>query len=369
MYFSTVLLVIASLAVTAVSAAPAPGTNQTGPGTNQTAPQRNQTTIDISVLNYALTLEHLEAAFFKQGVAKFNASAFSEAGYPGPVRDRLILIAEHENSHVSVLTNAITKLKGQPVQPCNYSFPLDNVTTFLAVSQALENTGVSAYLGALSGLKGGLLTVAASIATAEARQASYLNELWNQTGFPYPRDTALTPRQVMTLASNFITSCPFNMTLTPFAQLNATLPANGTGMVTTSFTGPQSNDTSSLFCQFLYGPKTVVSVRSNCTLPTDAVGYIFLLLTNSTTPITAKNDSSIVAGPALLFNTFHNITAPSNTTTPSNTTMSPTMSPTSMSVSPTVSPTSMSVSPTVSPTTISVSPTVTSTASPTATVA
>ncbi|KAF9019880.1 hypothetical protein BGZ52_003021 [Haplosporangium bisporale] len=138
MYFTTVLLAIASLAIATVNAAPA----------HKMKP--NQTTVNIGVLNYALTLEHLEAAFFKQGVAKFNASAFDAAGFNGTVRDRLIRIAEHENSHVSVLSNAITRMKGNPVPPCNYTFPLDNVTTFLTVAQAFENTGVSAYLGAIS---------------------------------------------------------------------------------------------------------------------------------------------------------------------------------------------------------------------------
>jgi hypothetical protein len=286
----------------------------------------NQTTADLKILNYALSLEHLEAEFFKQGLAKFNSSAFSDAGYGGSVRDRLVHIGDHENSHVSILNSTITKLKGQPVAPCNYTFPLDNVTTFMAVAQALENTGVSAYLGATAGLRGGLVTAAASIAAVEARHASYLNELRNQTGFPYAMDTALTPREVVTMASKFVQSCPYNITVAPFTQLTATLPANGTGTVTTSFVGPRCNETTTLFCQFLYGAKTAVSSRANCTLPADALGYIYVLLTDTNTTITAKNETSIVAGPALLFNGNHNNTASTNTTTTTTTTMaSPTI--------------------------------------------
>ncbi|KAG0015653.1 hypothetical protein BGZ82_001323 [Podila clonocystis] len=306
MHFSTILLTVAAtLALTTVQGAPAPPPR----------PLVNQTTADLKVLNYALALEQLESEFYKQGLAKFNSSAFSDAGYGGSVRDRLFHIGEQETSHVSVLSSAITKMKGKPVPLCNYTFPLDNVTTFMSVAQVLENTGVSAYLGAAAGLRGDLLTAAASITTVEARHASYLNELWNQTGFPYAMDTALTPRQVLTIASKFVNSCPYNMTVAPFTQLTATLPANGTGTVTTSFTGPRSNDTTSLYCQFLYGAKTAVSTRANCTLPADVNGYVYVLVTDTKTPITAKNEKSIVAGPALLFNGNHNDTAPTMTTT------------------------------------------------------
>ncbi|KAF9109358.1 hypothetical protein BGW39_005134, partial [Mortierella sp. 14UC] len=145
---------------------------------------------------------------------------------------------------------------------------------FLAVAQALENTGVSAYLGAASGLSGRLLTAAASITTVEARHAAYLNELWGQSGFPYAFDTALGPREIATLATNFITSCPYDLGVKPFAQLTASLPAAGSNstMVSTSFEG-KGNMTDSTYCQFLYGNNVTVSPRSECALPDNASGY------------------------------------------------------------------------------------------------
>ncbi|KAG0344414.1 hypothetical protein BG005_001833 [Podila minutissima] len=321
MHFSTILLTVAAtLALT------------TAQGVVHGAPPRpvmNTTAADLKVMNRALALEHLEAEFYKQGLAKFNSSAFSDAGYGGSVRDRLALISQHDNWHVTALSSAITKLKGTPLPPCNYTFPLDNVTTFMTAARALENTGVSSYLGAAPGLRGGMFAVEASVLTVKARQASYLNSLWNQTGFPYARDTPLTPRQAATLASQFIKSCPYNTTLKPFTLLTATLPANGTGNVTTSFTGPRSNDTS-LYCQLLYGAKIAVSTRDNCTLPAGAIGYIYVLVTDTKAPITAKNENRIVAGPALLFNDNRNNTAPTmppptNTTNSTTTTNMSTM--------------------------------------------
>ncbi|KAF9142279.1 hypothetical protein BGX30_002987 [Mortierella sp. GBA39] len=257
----------------------------------------------LAALNYALSLELLEAEFYKMGLAKFNESAFTDGGFDGNVRDRFVQIGDNENEHVSAITSAIAFMNGTAVTACNYTFPMDNLTQFLTAAQVIENTGVSAYLGAVSGLKGTLLTTVASIAVVEARHASYLNELLGEPGFPYAFGTPLGPREVATLATNFISSCPYNMTIKPFTRLNATLPAFGSNstMVTTSFEGADANSTST-FCQFLFGNNVTVSPRSQCDLPMNATGYVFVLITKNETPISLNRDSNVIAGPALLFN-------------------------------------------------------------------
>ncbi|KAF9148669.1 hypothetical protein BG015_009575 [Linnemannia schmuckeri] len=302
MRFSTGFIALAVFAiVTLTTAAPTlnPG------GDNQT----------MTALNYALSLEYLQAEFYKQGLAKFNESDFTNAGFDAKVRDRFTQIGEHENEHVSTLTSAIRSMNGSPVPMCNYSFPMDNVTQFLAAAQALETTGVSAYLGAASGLSddlstaaasglsNDLVTTAASITTVEARHAAYLNELWGQSGMPYAFDTPLGPRAVVTLATNFITSCPYNTTVKPFAQLTAWLPAAGSNStkVTTSFEGNGAN-LNSTYCQFLFGNNVTVSPRDECALPQNATGYVYVLVTKDRTPLTLDRDSNVLAGPALLFN-------------------------------------------------------------------
>ncbi|KAF9919709.1 hypothetical protein BGZ67_001868, partial [Mortierella alpina] len=165
---------------------------------------KRDATSDANIFNFALTLEHLEAEFYNQGLAKFNSHAFEAAGFGGKIRDRFVEIDKHESTHVTTLSTAITQLGGTPVAPCKYKFPLDDVETFIAVARALENTGVSAYLGAASGLDGDLLTAAASITTVEARHSSFLNEILGQSGAPYAFDTPLSAKEVFTIASNFI---------------------------------------------------------------------------------------------------------------------------------------------------------------------
>ncbi|KAF9907582.1 hypothetical protein EC991_010794 [Linnemannia zychae] len=291
MHFSAVIVAVAALAASFATGAPG-------------APKPRTTAQTLAVLNYALTLEHLQDEFYKQGLAKFNETQFTDAGFDAKVRSRFVAIGEHESEHVAILTSAIGSMKGKPVPICNYSFPMDNLTQFLAASQVLENMSVSAYLGAASGLSGDLLTAAAAITTAEARHASYLNELWGQSGLPYAYDTPLGPREIVTLATKFITSCPYDLGVKPFTQLTASLPAAGSNstMITTSYEGEGNNMTNSTYCQFLFGNNVTVSPRSECALPENVYGYVYVLVTKNKTPFSTAHDSNVLAGPTLLFN-------------------------------------------------------------------
>lgn len=113
----------------------------------------------------ALTLEHLEATYYATYLAQFDEAAFEAAGYPFWVRGRFEQIAEHEKTHVDFLTSA---LGASATQACNYSFPVTDVPSFIAVSGILEGVGVTAYLGAAQFLtEGALVTAAGSILTTE----------------------------------------------------------------------------------------------------------------------------------------------------------------------------------------------------------
>ncbi len=160
----------------------------------------------IDVLNYALTLEHLEATFYREGLETFGTADIEALGFLPGVYDSLVEIGAHEAAHVETLTQVITDLGGEPVEEGSYTFPYEDAAGFLEVALALENTGVDAYTGAAQYLieEDDLLTAALTIHGVEARHAAYLALLNAENPFPDAFDDPLAPAEVLEIASQFI---------------------------------------------------------------------------------------------------------------------------------------------------------------------
>lgn len=158
---------------------------------------------DLAILNYALTLEHLESTFYREGLETFKESDFDKGVYAN-----LTLVAEHEAAHVDLLTETITTLGGVPVEEAEYDFGYgDDADAYLEVAAALENTGVSAYDGAGADFQNvDLLAVAGQIVAVEARHASYLNLVNGEIPFPDSFETPLSSEEVLAIAGPFIKS-------------------------------------------------------------------------------------------------------------------------------------------------------------------
>jgi hypothetical protein len=160
----------------------------------------------VDVLNYALTLEHLENAFYRDGLATIGVAGITSLGFQESVFDFLAEIGAHESAHVTTLSDVITQLGGTPVAEGVYDFGYTDAAGFLTVAQALEDTGVAAYTGAAQFLieSDELLTAALTIHGVEARHAAYLALL--NAGNPYPDafNAPLTPAEVLDIATPFI---------------------------------------------------------------------------------------------------------------------------------------------------------------------
>lgn len=161
---------------------------------------------DLEILNYALTLEHLEAAAYKAinsaGVLTGRAATYFQS------------FGAHEADHVAALIATIQKLGGTPVQPQAYNFssvPKDQAG-IVQFFQAVESVGASAYLGAGPSIKSfDILEAALSIHAVEAEHASALAdlvapgmELFAPEAFATPR----TPDQVMQIVAPFFAAAP-----------------------------------------------------------------------------------------------------------------------------------------------------------------
>ena len=127
----------------------------------------------IDVLNYALTLEYLEAEFYRQGN---NADLLD-----GKAKKYLATIQKDEETHVATLKDVIKSLNEDAVDAPEVDFgaSFKNKASYLETAYTFENLGVSAYLGAAPSLfeEKELLSAAASIFGVEARHAAILGSL------------------------------------------------------------------------------------------------------------------------------------------------------------------------------------------------
>ena len=106
---------------------------------------KRQAITDTVILQYALTLEHLEDKFYREGLANYSQAAFVAAGFADPFYANLKEISFDETTHVSALTAAL----GSAAPPeLTYAFGVTTPKDFITLASVLEGVGVSAYLGA-----------------------------------------------------------------------------------------------------------------------------------------------------------------------------------------------------------------------------
>ncbi|KAJ5946050.1 hypothetical protein N7454_002889 [Penicillium verhagenii] len=296
-------------------------------GLSTASPVSKRAISDADILNYALTLEHLEATFYQEGLQNYTQADFVNAGFADPFYANLKEVASDELTHETFLSQALTAAGASPVARCNYSFPSTDVNTFLAVASILEGVGVSAYLGAASSIMNATyLTAAGSILTVEARHSAYLRAALGKVPFPQPFDDPLDFNEVYTVASPFITSCPSSNGKLPVMAFPS-LTMSGTNTLMSGSTvqlvtgsGFNTSNTSNLYAAFitvtgpLWAPLTSTgSGMFNVTIPTGIAGQSYVVLTKGNTSAT---DDNIVAGPAIVeigMATGGNMTMPSMT--------------------------------------------------------
>jgi len=132
---------------------------------------------DLGIVNYALTLEYLETAFYndvaKSGLFKGDDLALIQA------------IAKTEQQHVDALTATAKKLGGPVAPEPKAEFPLKDAKSVLMLAATVENLGAAAYLGQAAAIESpDVLAAALSIHSVEGRHAAVLNVLTGQEPTP-----------------------------------------------------------------------------------------------------------------------------------------------------------------------------------------
>ena len=125
---------------------------------------------DVGILNYALTLEYLETAFY--------ADVVKSGLFKGAELETIKKFGEEEAEHVSALTAAVKGLGGKPAPEPKTEFPLKSAKSVLELAGTVENLGAAAYLGQAGNIQSPeVLASALAIHSVEGRHASALNTL------------------------------------------------------------------------------------------------------------------------------------------------------------------------------------------------
>ena len=155
---------------------------------------------DVEVLNFALTLEYLEAAFYTQGLKQVN-------GLGGDAKSLATEIRDNETAHVQALTKTIQSLGGKPVKAPGVDFgnAFSSQRAFLKLAQTFEDTGVSAYNGAAPMIEStDVLGAAGSIVQVEARHAAAIRLMNGQPITDGAFDKSLDMQAVLDAVKPFV---------------------------------------------------------------------------------------------------------------------------------------------------------------------
>ncbi len=129
---------------------------------------------DLKIVNYALTLEYLEATFYQQVL---DSGVITDK----KIGDLAKALAQAEQEHVDALIATAKSLGGTPAAKPKTKFE-DTIAkgpeTILMTAATVENLGAAAYLGQAGNIKSkDILAAALSIHSVEARHAAALNQL------------------------------------------------------------------------------------------------------------------------------------------------------------------------------------------------
>lgn len=147
---------------------------------------------DVEIVNFALTLEYLEAEFYTLAV--------KQAGLSGAALDLAKEIRDNEVEHVDALAAAAKQLGGKPAAKPTFDFgaAFGSEKSYLKLANTLEDTGVSAYNGAGPAIESPeILGAAGSIVQVEARHAALIRLARGVAPAPLAFDKTSTVDEVL----------------------------------------------------------------------------------------------------------------------------------------------------------------------------
>jgi len=156
------------------------------------------------ILNFALTLEHIEDFFYRSGLE-------ADGLIPHEYVDIFRHIGLHEAQHVALLesvlgTDAVARPEIDATAGGQYADVLTNFDTYLTLSQTFEDLGVAAYKGQAGNLidNDDLLQTALQIHSVEARHAAMVRKIGGKKPWDGAYDEPMSKQEVLDAAAPFL---------------------------------------------------------------------------------------------------------------------------------------------------------------------
>ncbi len=144
---------------------------------------------DVEILNFALTLEFLEAEFYAEANEKGNLD--------GIARTFSQVTGQHEAEHVTALQNVLGA-KATKKPSFDFKGTTNKESTFLKTARTLEDTGVAAYQGQATRIQSDdILASAGAILAVEARHAAWVRDILGAGKTPSPAPEAFSTAKSM----------------------------------------------------------------------------------------------------------------------------------------------------------------------------
>jgi rubrerythrin len=194
---------------------------------------------DGDILNFALTLEYIEATFYERGNAAKLITDSRE-------QDIFATIQKDEEAHVQALTDTLKAIGTAPVAKPTVTFPAATFASresYLKLAMVFENTGVGAYLGQAGSITNkDILQAAAGIFGVEARHAALIGVISNATPeggiYKGATETPIAKGTVLAAVMPFVGGMPntgFAPSQQPLNLLPAGLAAGGAAVALMAF--------------------------------------------------------------------------------------------------------------------------------------
>jgi Ferritin-like domain len=149
---------------------------------------------DNAILNFALTLEYLQSAFYSE--------AQQVGALSGPLAEQARVVGSHERAHVKAFRAVLGRAAIKQPQ-FNFHGATDTSDSFRATAVAFEDLAVAAYKEQLPLIRSDrYLATAVSIHSVEARHASWIRRLAGIVPAPDAFDEPSSDRRTVELVNS-----------------------------------------------------------------------------------------------------------------------------------------------------------------------